>query len=107
LESLIAVGDSKETDKLNAAEQEKDLPAESMKGKKFMGLTWDKHSKKLVLLFEGDRILWVAPAWEGKDGKLVADTDGMLILGEGVSGEELIDYTDGDFRLAPGSTWHK
>jgi len=51
LESLIAVGDSKETEKLNAAEQEKDLPAENLKGKKFLGLTWDEDGKKLVLLF--------------------------------------------------------
>jgi hypothetical protein len=67
LESLIAVGDSKETDKLNAVEQEKDLPAESVKGKKFLGLTWDKDGKKLVLLFEGDRILWIAPARKGEE----------------------------------------
>ena len=53
LESLITVGDSKETEKLNAVEQEKDLPAESVKSKKFLGLTWDKDGKKLVLLFEG------------------------------------------------------
>lgn len=108
LESLIAVGDSKETEKLNAAEQEKDLPAENLKGKKFVGLTWDKDSKKLVLLFEGDRILWIAPAKkEERTEELVVDTDGSLMLGEGPSGDELIDHTEGYFGPAPGSTWHK
>ena len=108
LESLIAVGDSKETEKLNAAEQEKDLPAESLKGKKFLGLTWDEDGKKLVLLFEGDRILWIAPARKGEeDEELVVDTDGSLILGEGPSGDELIDHTEGYFGPAPGTTLHK
>ena len=41
LESLILVGGSKEVDKLNAVEQEKDLPAENLKGKKLVSLTWD------------------------------------------------------------------
>ena len=108
MESLIAVGDSKETEKLNAVEQEKDLPAESVKGKKFLGLTWDKKGKKLVLLFEGDRILWIAPARKGEEGEeLVIDTDAMLILGEGPSGDELIDHTEGYFGRAPGTTFHK
>ncbi len=71
LESLITVGDSKETEKLNAVEQEKDLPAESVKSKKFLGLTWDKDGKKLVLLFEGGgKILWIAPARKGEDEEL-------------------------------------
>ena len=107
LESLIAVGDSKETEKLNAAEQEKDLPAENLKGKKFLGLTWDEDGKKLVLLFEGDRILWIAPARKGEDEELVVDTDARLILGEGPRGDELINHTKGYFGPAPGSTLHK
>ena len=108
LESLIAVGDSKETEKLNAVEQEKDLPAENLKGKKFLGLTWDEDGKKLVLLFEGDRILWIAPARKGEeDEELVVDTDAKLILGEGPSGDELIDHTKGYFGPAPGTTLHK
>lgn len=108
LESLIAVGDSKETEKLNAAEQEKDLPAENLKGKKFLGLTWDENSKKLVLLFEGNRILWIAPARKGEeDEELVVDTDVALILGEGPRGDELINHTEGYFGPAPGSTLHK
>jgi len=108
LESLIAVGDSKETEKLNAAEQEKDLPAENLRGKKFLGLTWDEDGKKLVLLFEGDRILWIAPARKGEgDEELVVDTDAALILGEGPRGDELIDHTKGYFGPAPGATLHK
>ncbi|MBA7565948.1 hypothetical protein ES708_07635 [subsurface metagenome] len=108
LESLIAVGDSKETDKLNVVAQEEDLPAENLKGKKFLGLTWDEDGNKLVLLFEGDRILWIAPAKEGeKDEELVVDTDAKLILGEGPRGEELIDHTEGYFGPAPGTTLHK
>ncbi|GAI08345.1 unnamed protein product [marine sediment metagenome] len=108
LESLIAVGDSKETEKLNAVEQEKDLPAESVKGKKFLGLTWDEDRKKLVLLFEGDRILWIAPARKGEgDEELVVDTDAKLILGEGPRGDELIDHTEGYFGPAPGTALHK
>jgi len=108
LESLIAVGDSKETDKLNAVQQEKDLPAENLKGRKFVSLTLDRDGKKLVLRFEGNRILWIAPARKGEeDEELVVDTDGMLILGEGPSGDELIDHTEGYFGPAPGSTWHK
>ena len=108
LESLIAVGDTKETDKLNAVEQEKDLPAENLKGKKFVGITWDKDSKKLVLLFEGNRILWIAPARKGEgDEELVVDTDASLILGEGSRGDELIDHTEGYFGPAPGTIRHK
>jgi len=108
LESLIAVGDSKETEKLNAAEQEKDLPAENLKGKKFLGLTWDEGGKKLVLLFEGNRILWIAPARKGEEGEeLVVDTDAALILGEGPRGDELIDHTKGYFGPAPGTALHK
>ena len=108
LESHILVGDTKQVDELNAAEQEKDRPEESVKGKKLVGLTWDRNSKKLVLFFEGDRILWIAPAKKGEKGEeLVVDTDGMLILEEGLSGEELIDHTEGYFKPAPGSTWHK
>lgn len=108
LESLIAVGDSKETDKLNSVQQEKDLPGKYVKGKKLVALSRVKDSTKLVLLFEGDRILWVTPARKGEgDEELVVDTDGALILGEGRSGDELIDHTEGYFGPAPGSTWHK
>ena len=108
LESLIAVGDSKETEKLNAVQQEKDLPAENLKGKKFLGLTWDEGGKKLVLLFEGNRILWIAPARKGEEGEeLVVDTDAALILGEGPRGDELIDHTKGYFGPAPGTISHK
>lgn len=107
LESVIAVGDTKEVEKLNAVQQEKDLPAESVKGKKFVGLTWDKQGKKLVLLFEGDRMLWIAPAREQGDKELVIDTDGRLILGEGPRGDELIDHTKGYFGPAPGTIQHK
>ncbi|MDO9579490.1 MAG: hypothetical protein Q7J06_02825 [Bacteroidales bacterium] len=108
LESLIAVGDTRETDKLNAVEQERDLPGRSLKGKKFVSLTWNRDSKKLVLRFEGDRILWIAPAKEGEEGEeLVVDTDAALILGEGPSGDELIDHTEGYFGPAPGTTLHK
>ena len=78
-----------------------------MRGKKFLGLTWDKDGKKLVLLFEGDKILWIAPARKGEDKELVVDTDATLILGEGSRGDELTDHTEGYFGPAPGSTWHK
>jgi len=108
LESLILVGDTKETEELNAVEQERDLPGGSVKGKKLVALTRVKDSTKLVLRFEGDRILWIAPARKGEgDEELVVDTDGALILGEGRSGDELIDHTKGHFGPAPGSTWHK
>ena len=74
-----------------------------MKGKKLVSLTWDKDGKKLALFFEGDRILWIAPAREGEeDEELVVDSDGMLILGEGCSGDELIDHTEGYFKPARG-----
>lgn len=52
--------------------------------------------------------MWIAPARKGEgDEELVVDTDGALILGEGRSGDELIDHTKGHFGPAPGSTWHK
>jgi len=50
-------------------------------GSEVVGLTWHKDGKKLVLLFEGNMILWIAPARKGEgDEELVVDTDGMLIL---------------------------
>jgi len=108
LESLILVGDTKETDKLNAVQQEKDRPGQWVKGKKLVGLTWNKDSRKLVLRFEEGRILWIAPARKGEEGEeLVVDTDGMLILNEGFSGDALIDHAKGYFEPAPGSTWHR
>jgi hypothetical protein len=53
LESLIAVGDSKETEKLNAVEQKKDLPAENLKGKKFLALPGTNRARSWFSFLRG------------------------------------------------------